>query len=388
MCKLELPYRPPAEYDFRMTFTCWSGVGELNQMLSRGGRSFEWCIGANGTIFGFQSILGQNASINPTVNHIRLEKNRKYTSLVAIRNDGMKGYLDGALVSQWKTNYSDMGVWAHWKLPDDTRLGVGTLNTSATIHAIEVLDVTGQGQLLRPAKPVPGVTASPVSSPPAPSSPGPVDREGFTSLFNGRDLTGWDGDRRFWSVQNDAITGETKSSGMFPANTFLVWKGGQPRDFELRYSFKILAGNSGVQYRSRLVDAGAWRVLGYQYEIEAVKTGTNGALYEEGGHRQGLGGTFMANLGEKVRMAADDHKQLLGNISTPFKYHIDNWNDAVIVAQGAHLTHQLNGDVCIEVEDEDEKARAVAGVLALQLHAGPPQKVQFKDIRLKTLPAP
>ncbi len=74
LCKLELPYRPPAEYDFSMTFTCWSGVGELNQMLSKEGRSFEWCIGANGTIFGFQTILGKNASANPTVNHIRLRK--------------------------------------------------------------------------------------------------------------------------------------------------------------------------------------------------------------------------------------------------------------------------------------------------------------------------
>jgi len=388
LAKLELPYRPPAEYDFRMSFTYRDGVGELSQLLSRGGRAFEWEMGGNGAFFGFQTIAGKNAAQNPTTKRFRLEKNRKYTSLVQVRNDGLKAYMDDTLIAEWKTNYSDMGVWAHWKLRDDARLGAGTLSTAATIHALEVLEVTGQGQLLRLAKP--GGASTPTLAPPL--LQGPVDSEGFTSLFNGRDLTGWDGDRRFWSVQNGTITGEAKTNGMFPANTFLVWKGGQPRDFELRFSFRITAGNSGVQYRSRVVDASAWRVLGYQYEISAIQTGSNGALYEEGGQRKGLGGnpggTFMASLGEKVIMAADDRKQLLGHLSAPFKYRIDNWNDAVIIAQATHLTHKLNGDTCVELADEDEKARAMAGVLALQLHAGPPQRVQFKDVRMRNISTP
>ncbi len=210
------------------------------------------------------------------------------------------------------------------------RLGVGTLNTAATIHAIEVLEVTGQGQSLRAANPGPVAPPATAALPAQPLLPNPGNPEGFAFLFNGRDLTGWEGDRRFWSVQDGTITGESKANGMFPANTFLIWMGGQPKDFELRYSFKITAGNSGFQYRSKVVDALSWRVVGYQYEIESVKTGTNGALYEEGGKRQALGrspgGAFLAGLGEKVVMTSDDRRQLLGNISTPFKYRIDNWN--------------------------------------------------------------
>ncbi|MEP6671182.1 MAG: family 16 glycoside hydrolase [Chthoniobacter sp.] len=388
LAKLELPYRPPAEYDYSVTFTYLEGVGEISQMLSRGGRAFEWQMGGNGVFFGFQTIAGKNAAQNPTTKRFHLEKNRKYTSLVQVRNDGLKAYIDGALIAEWKTNYSDMGPWMNWKLRDDARLGVGTLSTAATIHALEVLEITGQGQLLRPARAGPSVQVAP----PQPALKGPVDGEGFTSLFNGRDLTGWDADPRFWSVREGAITGECESNRIVPANTFAIWTGGKPSDFELRLSFKVNAGNSGVQYRSRVVDAARWKVLGYQYEIETVKTGTNGALYEEGGQRKALGGNpgglFLANLGEKVLMTADDRKQLLGNFSTPFKFRANDWNDLVIIAQGNHLIQKLNGDISIDLTDDDEKARALSGVLALQLHAGSPQKVQFKNIRLKLLSAP
>ncbi|MEO6742533.1 MAG: DUF1080 domain-containing protein, partial [Chthoniobacteraceae bacterium] len=223
-----------------------------------------------------------------------------------------------------------------------------------------------------------------------PGEPKPVVAPGiFTTIFNGKDLTGWDGDPKYWSVREGAITAESPPNGRVPRNTFLIWKDGTLTDFELRLSYKITAGNSGIQYRSRVSDPAAWVVLGYQYEMDATKRDTNGALYEEGGQRKGLGGNpgglMMANVGEKVRMTPDDQKQILGALKGA-QFHAGTWNDLVITARGNHITHQLNGVTTIDVTDEDARASAASGVLALQLHGGSPQKVQFKDIRLKPLP--
>lgn len=387
VCALELPYRPPAEYDFRMSFTYKDGVGEFCQILSKGGRSFEWILGGNGNFFGFQVILGKNATQNPTSKRFRLDKNRKYTSLVQVRNDGLKSYLEDVPISEWKTNYGDMGVWPHWKLRDDTRIGIGTNSTLGVIHSVEVLEVTGQGQLIRPAR---TSTSAPVN--PTSSLVGNADRTGFVSLFNGRDLTGWEGDPQYWSVKSGAITAESPVNGRVPTNTFLIWKGGKLTDFELRLSYKITAGNSGVQYRSRVADASVWKVFGYQFEIDAEKRDKNGGLYEEGGQRKGLGGnaggTLMANVGENVRMTPDDKKQMIGSLKGVPQFHSGTWNELVITAQGNHITQQLNGTTTIELTDDDTRAQALSGVLALQLHAGSPQKVQFKDIRLRPLTSP
>ncbi|HSI14773.1 MAG TPA: DUF1080 domain-containing protein, partial [Chthoniobacter sp.] len=382
LCKLDLPYYPPAEYDFRMSFTCLDGVGEFAQMLSKSNRSFEWMMGANGSFFGFQMIGGADASRNATTRQFRLDRSRKYTSLVEVREDGLKSYLDDKLISSWKTNYSDMTPKDHWVLRTGTRLGVGTLGTAAVIHSAEVIEVTGKGNLVRTARTGSNVTASATLA-------GKTDAEGFVSLFNGRDLTGWDGDTNYWSVRNGVILAESPTSGArVPTNTCLIWKDGKPADFELRMSYKISAGNSGVQYRSRVVDPAQWRVGGYQYEMEATKRDTNGALYEELGIRgPNSSGPYLVNAGESVRAAATGERIMEKKLGTPYTYHAGTWNDLVIVARGNHLTQTLNGKVTVELTDEDPKARADSGVIALQLHAGTPQKVEFKDIRLKEFPA-
>ncbi|HBH53701.1 MAG TPA: hypothetical protein DDY91_17585 [Planctomycetaceae bacterium] len=204
---------------------------------------------------------------------------------------------------------------------------------------------------------------------------------GFKSLFNGKDLSGWDGDPKFWSVRDGAITGQTTEQNKTPGNTFLIWRDGNVDNFELRLSFKIVGGNSGIQYRSK--DLGNWVVGGYQGDFEAGET-YSGILYEERGRG------ILAERGEKTVINEGGKKQVvasLGNtkdIQTAIKK--EDWNDYVILAEGNQLTHIINGRVTAQVTDNDAKNRAMSGILALQLHAGPAMTVQFKNIRIRRTP--
>ncbi len=206
--------------------------------------------------------------------------------------------------------------------------------------------------------------------------------DGFQSIFNGQDLTGWDGDPRFWSAKAGVIRGETTLQALPTGNTFLIWRGGALKDFELRLQFRIQNGNSGVQYRSR--DQGKWVVSGYQAEIEN-KQGKVGFLYEEKGRK------YLANVGEIVEVQADGKPKVSGQLATKREfidrgyYREKDWNEYRIIARGNHLEHWLNGHKTIELTDNDTKARSMAGILALQIHSGPPMVVEFKDIQLKNL---
>ncbi len=207
---------------------------------------------------------------------------------------------------------------------------------------------------------------------------------GFESLFNGKDLAGWKGKEGFWSVQDGAITGETKTDFKGP-NTFLVWQGGEPENFELRFKYRIYSGNSGVQYRSKVVNVEAMQVAGYQGDFEAGTT-YSGILYDESGGAGGRG--IMAERGTKVTWPKDGEKKVeplpLTSEELQKLIKAEDWNEYVIIADGNHLTHKINGHVTAEVIDESDKAPK-AGVLAIQVHAGGPMKVQVKDIFLKKL---
>ena len=206
-------------------------------------------------------------------------------------------------------------------------------------------------------------------------------QEGARSLFNGKDLSGWDGDPKFWSVRDGAITGTTTPENPTRGNTFLIWKGGTLKDFELWVKFRIQGGNSGIQYRSR--DLGEWRVGGYQADFEAGDMFT-GILYEERGRG------ILAKVGEKTTVGADGKPTVTGSVGDPAAIRAvvrrGDWNEYHITARGNRLIQEINGKVTVEVIDEDPARRAAEGILALQLHAGPPMTVQFKEIRLKTLP--
>ncbi len=215
-----------------------------------------------------------------------------------------------------------------------------------------------------------------------------ASEKGFTSIFNGHDLTGWDGTRELWSVRDGALTGQTTPEHPTKVNTFLVWTNGVVADFELRCSFKLVPNNpegfanSGVQYRSRIFDQANWVVGGYQADMEAGPNYT-GILYEE--RMRGI----LAQRGEKVLWDKEGKKHVLGSIGSAADIEASvkkgDWNHYVIIARGNHLQQWVNGKPTIDVTDETIGQRALSGIVALQLHVGQPFTVQFKDIRLKKL---
>jgi len=203
------------------------------------------------------------------------------------------------------------------------------------------------------------------------------------NLFNGKDLTGWKG-LDFWSVEDGCITGRTTKEKPTKGNTFLVWQGGEVGDFEFTFKYKIVGGNSGVQYRSKLVDEKGYVVAGYQADFEAGKT-YSGILYEEKGRG------ILAQRGQKtvIKEGAAPNKpkvEVAGEVGKSAeiqaKIKSEDWNDYRIVAKGGHLQHFINGVPTVDVTDETAVG-AKKGILALQLHAGPAMVVQFKDLVLK-----
>ena len=215
---------------------------------------------------------------------------------------------------------------------------------------------------------------------------------GFITIFNGKDLSGWDGDPRLWSVKDGAIRGQTTEENPARHNTFLIWRGGKLRDFILKIKFRIENGNSGIQYRSKEFDK--WRVGGYQAEVDNVP-GHVGFLYHEAGRAS------LVNVGDMVVIDEDGDKQVVSRVSKVdalkkqgyYKKH--DWNEYTIIARGNHLQHYLNGYPTIELIDNDRvtdpddrndrKGAQRQGVLALQIHVGAPMVVEFKDIRIKHL---
>jgi len=204
--------------------------------------------------------------------------------------------------------------------------------------------------------------------------------DGFQELFDGKSLEGWNGKPEFWSVEDGAITGQTTKENPTKGNTFLIWEGGELGDFELRVKFRIFGGNSGIQYRSKHLGNNV--VGGYQADFEAGDKWT-GILYDEKGRG------VLAQRGQKVEIGPDGKKNAVGKINEPSDiqdaFKKEDWNEYVITAKGNHITQELNGEPTIELIDNQESEREMSGILALQLHAGPPMKVQFKDIRLKKL---
>lgn len=214
----------------------------------------------------------------------------------------------------------------------------------------------------------------------------------FVKIFNELDLTGWDGNPKLWSVKDGAIVGQTTTNNPLKKNTFLIWTNGTVGDFELRWSFKITPNNdknfanSGIQYRSQVVDATNWVVGGYQADFEAGKT-YSGILYDEAGVAGKRG--IMAARGEKVTWDKDCKKQVTGSVGNSEEIQASikqgDWNDYVIIAKGNHFQHLVNGRVTVDVTDDCESKRLTNGVLALQLHAGQPMTVEFKSLRMKIL---
>ncbi|MHC4253884.1 MAG: 3-keto-disaccharide hydrolase [Planctomycetota bacterium] len=213
---------------------------------------------------------------------------------------------------------------------------------------------------------------------------------GLKPIFNGKDLTGWDGDPRLWSVKDGAIHGETTKAASAKGNTFLIWTAGKTKDFELRLSFRCNAtNNSGIQYRSRHITKKArnkWVVRGYQHEIRNQNKlpSVSGFIYAEGGKRG-----RMALVGDKTVWGEDGQKKIVGKLLDAAEYKklfkLNEWNEVVIIAKGAHIRHYTNGRLVMDCVDNPPKLAHSDGVLAFQLHAGRPMFAEFKDVRFKEL---
>lgn len=236
-----------------------------------------------------------------------------------------------------------------------------------------------------------GWTAASAAQAADPAAAAPPESGDYRTLFNGRDLSGWDGDPRLWSVRDGVIHGETTEEHPAQGNTFLIWKDGVLKNFELRLSFRCnAANNSGIQYRSRHITEGNprnnWVVRGYQHEIrnEVKLPSVSGFIYDEGGKRGRI-----CLVGERAVWEGDAKKvlgePLIDQAGFEKLFRLDDWNDVVIIAEGERIRHYLNGRLILDFTDAPELALR-EGILALQLHAGKPMWVEYKNIRLKELP--
>lgn len=210
------------------------------------------------------------------------------------------------------------------------------------------------------------------------------DATGFTPIFDGTSLSGWDGDQAFWRVEGGVLVGESTAKRPLPRNTFMIWRGGRPANFELKLSYRMNSTNSGIQYRSaEAPDVGKWVLKGYQADLDFQNTYT-GQLYEERGRG------FLALRGQSTWIGAGATPRVIGSLGDgdALKAHVkvNDWNHFHVIARGNVLIHILNGHVMSVAIDDDPKARAMEGWIGFQMHTGPPMKVEFKDVWLKTYP--
>ncbi|MBT2161258.1 DUF1080 domain-containing protein [Zobellia sp. KMM 6746] len=225
--------------------------------------------------------------------------------------------------------------------------------------------------------------------------------DGFVNIFDGETLTGWKGDPNYWRVENGALVGEVTPETLLKSNTFIIWQGGQPDDFELKLEFKIAeSGNSGINYRSDLIDTIPNAMKGYQADIDGKRRYT-GQNYEEKKR------ATLAYRGEKVTINSQDTPDVEGSLranvksncwqsrevvgslgesdSLKTKIKSEDWNEVHLIIKGNRLQHYINGVLMSDVNDEDTINRKLKGYLGVQVHVGPPMKVEYRNIRLKNL---
>ncbi len=205
-----------------------------------------------------------------------------------------------------------------------------------------------------------------------------AEEEGFISMFNGKDLDGWEGKPDGWWVEDGAITAQSTKENPCKKHHYLYWKGGEPADFVLRFQYKIWGGNSGVQFRSETRPN--WDAWGYQADFEAGPKWT-GCLFQ---HQRG--GVVMR--GKKAVIAKDGTREETSFATSEELQEIikpEDWNDYEIIAKGDKIILKINGQLMCEVIDRDEEFSRAKGIIALQMHPGPPMKVQFRNLRIKHL---
>ena len=206
------------------------------------------------------------------------------------------------------------------------------------------------------------------------------EHAGFESIFDGT-LKNWDGDPKIWRAEDNSIIGETSKDNALKINTFIIYRGDKPKDFELKMEFRMNSTNSGIQYRSvELPEVGKWVLKGYQADMDFVNTFT-GMLYEERGRG------IMALRGQMTYTEPGKNARVIGQLQGGDELKgyikINGWNQFHVIARGNLLVHVLNGHVTSVMIDDDTEKRTLEGLIGLQMHVGPPMKVEFRNIFLK-----
>jgi len=227
------------------------------------------------------------------------------------------------------------------------------------------------------------------------------NEKGFVQIFDGKSLDGWTGDSTYWSVENGNLVGIVTTETLLKRNSFIIWRGGQPEDFELKLDYRISKdGNSGINYRSEVIEGFPFALRGYQCDIDG-KNNYTGQNYEEQKRRT------LAFHGQKVLIETlpdsldkyplskfavknvwtksivtdtlGDINDLNSNITS------EDWNSVHIIAEGNHMQHFINDVLMSDVTDDDVKNRKFKGLIGVQVHVGPPMKIEYRNIRIKNL---
>ncbi len=229
----------------------------------------------------------------------------------------------------------------------------------------------------------------------------PKKEKGFVSIFDGKTLDGWDGDPVYWRAEGGNLVGEITPTTLLKTNNFIIWKGGEPADFELKGEFNVTeSGNSGINYRSdRLTDV-PFALRGYQADIDGRRQWT-GQNYEERkrttlayrGEKATInaydGPTTPEGIRAKVAKNAWQNRTVTGSLGTSdslkTRVKTDDWNSFRLVVKGNKMQHYINDVLMSEVTDNDAANSKAKGLLGVQVHVGPPMKVQYRNLMLKTL---
>ena len=222
----------------------------------------------------------------------------------------------------------------------------------------------------------------------------------FEVIFDGTSLAGWEGDETYWRIENGVLVGEITPETLVKKNTFIIWQESQPGDFELKLDFRISEnGNSGINYRSERLDSVPFALRGYQADIDGKQRYT-GQNYEERKR------TTLAYRGERAVISSQNNADAPGSLRANVKNNAwqnrvviaslgnadslktkisTDWNECHLIAKGNSLKHYVNGVLMSEVTDNDSINRKASGWLGMQVHVGPPMKVEYRNIRIKSL---
>jgi hypothetical protein len=217
-------------------------------------------------------------------------------------------------------------------------------------------------------------------------TPVPGDEPGFQPIFDGRTLSGWEGDPKYWRVEDGVLVGEITPATVVKSNTFVIWRGGRPGDFELKLDYRITAGgNSGINYRSASVPdpvtpGNKFALKGYQFDIDGARRYVGNNYEEKGRLFLAVRGQVSHVVGGRppIVLSTFDEDASLAAVAT------DGWNGVHLIVRGNTLTHMLNGRLMSVTIDDDQPNRPADGLLGMQVHVGPPMKVEYRNLRLKT----